>query len=200
MLAVDDLIGRLIDSLRYSRKLSNTYIVFTSDNGVPLGTHRRAHGKWSSYEEDIKVPLIVRGPGVPKGVKRKHIVLNNDFAPTFARLGRASVPSFVDGHSFVPLLQPSPPSPSAWRSTFLVEGERGGNDPSWPGYKGVRTTTHLLTKYADGERELYTLGVDPYELQNSYGTAPAELNQSLSSRLERLRDCARDGCRRAEGF
>jgi N-acetylglucosamine-6-sulfatase len=119
MLAVDDLIGRIVGSLRYSRKLSNTYIVFTSDNGVPLGTHRKNHGKWSAYEEDMRVPLMVRGPGVPKGVKRQHLVLNNDFAPTFARLGRVSTPGFVDGRSFVPLLQPGPPPPSNWLALGL---------------------------------------------------------------------------------
>ena len=90
MLAVDDLVGRLVDSLRYSRKLSNTYIVFTSDNGWSMGEHRRAKGKWSAYEEDIRVPLIVRGPSVPEGEVRTHMVLNNDFAPTFAQLGRGA--------------------------------------------------------------------------------------------------------------
>ena len=200
MLAVDDLIGRIVDSLSYSRKLSNTYIVFTSDNGVPLGTHRKDHGKWSAYEEDIRVPLMVRGPNVPRGASRAHMVLNNDFAPTFARLGRVSTPTFVDGRSFVPLLQPGPPPPSNWRSAFLVEGKRGGTDLSWPGYKAVRTRTHIWVEYASGERELYNLREDPYELQSLHQTAPSELKQYLSSRLDRLRGCARDGCRTAEGF
>jgi arylsulfatase A-like enzyme len=199
MLAVDDLIGRLIDSLRYSHKLSNTYIVFTSDNGWSMGEHRRPYGKWSSYEEDMKGPLIVRGPGVPKGVKRKHIVLNNDFAPTFARLGGASMPSFVDGRSFGPLLHPDPPPPSSWRSAFLEEAV-ASDDSGRPAYEAVRTNTQLWVEYADGGRELYDLGKDPYELQSQHNTAPADLKQSLSSRLERLRDCASDSCRNAEGF
>ena len=113
MLAVDDLVGRLVDSLRYSRKLSNTYIVFTSDNGWSMGEHRRAKGKWSAYEENIRVPLIVRGPSVPEGEVRTHMVLNNDFAPTFAQLGGVPTPSFVDGRYFVPLLHRDPPLPPA---------------------------------------------------------------------------------------
>jgi N-acetylglucosamine-6-sulfatase len=199
MLAVDDLIGRIVDSLRHSRKLSNTYIVFTSDNGVSLGTHRRNYGKWSAYEEDIRVPLIARGPGVPEGVERTHMVLNNDLAPTFARLGSVSPPSFVDGRSFVPLLQPGPPSPSRWRSAFLAEAvafQASGR----PAYNAMRTRTHLWVEYASGERELYNLKEDPYEVQSRHKTAPADLKRHLSSRLDRLRDCARDGCRNAEGF
>jgi N-acetylglucosamine-6-sulfatase len=200
MLAVDDLIGRVIESLKYSGKLSNTFIVFTSDNGATLGEHRRPGGKWSAYEEDMRVPLIVRGPGVPWGTKRTHMVLNNDFAPTFARLGRASVPSFVDGRSFVPLLRSGPPTPSNWRSTFLEEAiaHEGGNRPA---FKAIRTRGgYLWVEYASGERELYNLAQDRYELQSLHQTAPAELKQSLSSRLDWLRGCARDGCRNAEGF
>ena len=200
MLAVDDLIGRIVNSLKYSGKLSNTYIVFTSDNGIPLGTHRKNHGKWSAYEEDIGVPLMVRGPNVPQGVRRAHMVLNNDFAPTFARLGRVTPPAFVDVRSFVPLLQAGSPLPSNWRSGFLVEGRRGGTDPSWPGYKAIRTTDRLWVEYVSGKRELYNLKEDPYELQSQHQTAPADLKQNLSSRLDRLRGCARGGCRNAEGF
>src|SRR5215211_3964530 len=65
MLAVDDMIGQLVNALEESGELDNTYIFFTSDNGFHLGTHRLSIGKWTAYEEDIRVPLIVRGPGVP---------------------------------------------------------------------------------------------------------------------------------------
>jgi N-acetylglucosamine-6-sulfatase len=199
MLAVDDLVGRLIDSLRYSRKLSNTYIVFTSDNGWAMGEHRRARGKWSAYEEDMRVPLIVRGPGVPEGVERHHMVLNNDFAPTFAKLGGVPTPSFVDGRSFVPLLHRDPPRPSHWRSAFLEEAV-ASNVSDRPAFKAIRTTTRLWVEYANGERELYNLREDPYELQSRHQTAPADLKRHLSSRLDRLRECAREGCHNAEGF
>ena len=121
MLAVDEMIAQLVDSLRQSGELQNTYIFFTSDNGFHLGTHRLTAGKWTAYEEDIRVPLIVRGPGVPEGKKLEHLVLNNDLAPTFAELGGAQAPSFVDGRSLVPLLGEDPPSVDNWRSAFLVE-------------------------------------------------------------------------------
>ena len=121
MLAVDDMIGRLVDALRKNGELDNTYIFFTSDNGFHMGQHRLTTGKWTAYEEDIRVPLIVRGPGVPEGRTLPHLVLNNDFAPTFADLAGAKTPYFVDGRSLVPLLTDDLPSrmtggkPSSWR-------------------------------------------------------------------------------------
>jgi len=124
MLAVDDLIGRLVKRLRKSGELENTYILFTSDNGFVMGEHRRPQGKWSAYEEAMRVPLIVRGIGVPEGRTLPHMVLNNDFAPTFAALAWAKTPSFVVWRSFAPLLMsPWPPS-SKWRKAFLEEGPR----------------------------------------------------------------------------
>ena len=121
MLAVDEMIGRLVDALRESGELENTYLLFTSDNGFHLGQHRLTSGKWTAYEEDIRVPLIVRGPGVPEGRTLGHLVLNNDLAPTFADLGGAETPPFVDGRSLKPLLGDDPPSMEDWRQAFLVE-------------------------------------------------------------------------------
>ena len=121
MLAVDDMIGRLVGELQKSGELDNTYFFFTSDNGFHFGTHRLSVGKWTAYEEDISVPLIVRGPGVPKGRTLEHLVLNNDFAPTFADLGGAEIPDFVDGRTLRPLLSDDPPPTDDWRQAFLEE-------------------------------------------------------------------------------
>jgi len=128
MLAVDDMIGELVEALRKSGKLENTYIVFTSDNGFHLGQHRLGAGKWTAYEEDIRIPLVVRGPGVPEGETLRHMVLTNDLAPTFADLAGADIPSFVDGRSLKPLLTDEPTSLEDWRQRFLIEAvaERGG--------------------------------------------------------------------------
>jgi arylsulfatase A-like enzyme len=196
MMAVDDLVGKVVDSLRYSGKLSNTYIVFTSDNGMSMGEHGRDVGKWSAYEEDMKVPLIVRGPNVPEGVKRTHTVLNNDFAPTFAQLGRVSVPSFVDGRSFVPLLRSGPPAPSNWRSAFLEEAVANAVDR--PAFKAVRTHKHLWVEYANGERELYDLRRDPHQLQSRSPKDNQRLVRGLNNQLDRLATCKGEGCRAAE--
>ncbi|HEX5851300.1 MAG TPA: sulfatase, partial [Rubrobacter sp.] len=127
MLAVDDMVGDLFEALREAGELENTYIFFTSDNGFHLGQHRLGAGKWTAYEEDIRVPLIVRGPGVPEGRTLDHMVLNNDLAPTFADLAGAEAPGFVDGRSLVPLLDVSPTPEEGWRQRFLIEAvaERG---------------------------------------------------------------------------
>ncbi len=122
LLAVDEMIGDLVAELRKAGELDNTYIVFTSDNGFHMGEHRMLWGKWTAYEEDIRVPLIVRGPGVPAGRKLDHMVLNNDLAPTLADLAGAEAPPFVDGRSLAPLLTKDPPPPRDWRRAFLVEG------------------------------------------------------------------------------
>jgi N-acetylglucosamine-6-sulfatase len=137
MLAVDDMIGELIKALKESGELDNTYIFFTSDNGFHLGEHRLGAGKWTPYEEDIRIPLIVRGPGVGKGRTLHQMVLNNDLAPTIAELAGADAPSFVDGRSLVPLLreqpkagEPAAPLSKQWgeRRRFLIESvaERSG--------------------------------------------------------------------------
>jgi len=145
MLAVDDMIGDLIGALRKSGKLENTYIFFTSDNGFHLGEHRLSAGKWTPYEEDIRVPLVVREPGVPEGRTLHHMVLNNDLAPTFADLAGAETPSFVDGRSLQPLLTDDPTPPEDWRKRFLIEGvaERG-SAPS-PPFLNESEVTPLLT-------------------------------------------------------
>jgi N-acetylglucosamine-6-sulfatase len=121
MLAVDDMIGRVVGALRKSGELDNTYLFFTSDNGFHFGTHRLSVGKWTAYEEDIRIPLVVRGPGVPKGQTLSHLVLNNDFAPTFADLGGAEIPDFVDGRTLRPLLGDDPPPKDEWRQAFFEE-------------------------------------------------------------------------------
>ena len=99
--------------------LDNTYIVFTSDNGYHLGEHGIPLGKQSPYDESLRVPLIVRGPGVPAGAVVDAMALNIDLAPTFAELAGASPADFVDGRSLVPLLDGDPPA--EWRHGFLVE-------------------------------------------------------------------------------
>jgi arylsulfatase A-like enzyme len=117
--AIDDSVANLMDTLQRNGQLQNTYVVFTSDNGYHLGQHRMPAGKLTAYDEDIHVPLIVRGPGVPDRT-REQMVGNVDFAPTFADLAGVKPPKDVDGRSFAPLLG-SGPAPEHWRNAYLIE-------------------------------------------------------------------------------
>ncbi len=199
--AVDEAIEALIEALEAVGQLDNTYIFFTTDNGFHLGNHRLATGKVAPYEEDIRVPLIVRGPGVPAGRTVEHLTGNVDLAPTWAELAGVKAPDFVDGRSLVPLLGSNPPSADNLRQAFLLENgnlDRRSQGLAIPPYRAIRTEDYLYVEYNTGERELYDLNKDPYQLQNLSATADPNLLKQLSSRLAELRSCAAASCRAAE--
>jgi N-acetylglucosamine-6-sulfatase len=192
--SVDGMIGALIAALRDTNQLENTYIIFASDNGYYFGEHRRID-KSLAYEESIRIPLVVRGPGVP-AQKVNHLVLNNDFAPTVAQLAGLDPPGFVDGKSFVPLLRTEKPPLEAWRTGFLVEHVT-------PTYQALRTNDHTYVEWSNGVKELYDLEVDPYQLHNLLNSdlpnpPPKPDTTGLAAQLAALRDCRADQCRTAE--
>jgi N-acetylglucosamine-6-sulfatase len=204
LLAVDDLIEHVVDTLRQTGQLDNTYIVLTSDNGFHLGQHRLPQGKITAFEEDIRVPLVVRGPDVPAGKKVDDFAANVDLAPTFAKLGRAKAPSFVDGRSLEPALHGK--SGDAFRDAVFVEhfapgggqrrGRRGGGAP--PTYAAVRTDRYTYVGYDTGERQLYDLRADPDQLRNIVSTADPKLVDGLAEQLAALRTCKDQDCRAAD--
>ncbi len=99
--AVDRGVVRLVDQLAQTNQLDHTYIVFTSDNGFHQGQHRLPAGKQTAFEEDIRVPMVVRGPGVGAQTTDSSLVGNADLAPTFAAIAGVKAPAFVDGRSLV---------------------------------------------------------------------------------------------------
>jgi len=198
LLSLDEMVAGLVEELRAAGELENTYVFFTSDNGYHLGEHRIGLGKRTVYEEAVRVPLAVRAPGVPAGRAVEQMALNVDFAPTIAELAGVSAPSFVDGRSLVPLLGATPPA--TWRSDFLIEHWNGGGGGPWqvPTYAAVRTGTYKYVEYDNGERELYDLSSDPYELESQHDSVDPALVRELQSRLEALKECAGQSCREAE--
>lgn len=192
--AVDRAVRDLTEALAETGELNNTYIVFTTDNGYHMGEHRLEAGKYMPYKEDANFPMIVRGPGVAEGLERDELVLNTDFAPTVADLAGAPTPGFVDGRSFAPLLGNGE---APWRDAALMEGfpfTKAGR----PAFSGVWTETKdWYVEYEGGEKELYDVSADPYQLENLAGTRP-ETEAALSARLEALKTCARASCREAE--
>ena len=105
LMAVDDHVGDLVKTLRKTDQLKNTVIVFVSDNGWLQGQHRITGDKFLPYEESLRVPLIIRGPGVPKDQTVHGQVSNIDFAPTLLDLANAKAGRTQDGVSLLPTIR-----------------------------------------------------------------------------------------------
>src|SRR4051794_34258918 len=193
--AVDDALGAITDALAASGRLASTYVVFTSDNGFELGPHRIGGQKSTPYEETVRMPLYVRGPGVRAGIVLRHMVGNVDLAPTFAAWAGTTMPGVIDGRSFASLLRPGAPGPGAWRQAYPLDQLSRVGIPSW---QGVRTRRYTYVEYATGERELYDDNADPYQLRNFAATADPGLLARLARRTAALADCKGDGCRTFE--
>lgn len=192
MLAVDEMVDTLVAALSASGELAHTYIFLTSDNGFQQGEHRFGKGKGLSYDESVHVPLLVRGPGVPAGLTLDHLVSNVDFLPTWLELAGASASPGVDGRSLRPLLTAHPPAPAQWRPDLLVEFLETDSDEA-PRFWALRTPQWAYAEYDGGERELYDLKADPYQLDNRAGTAPDNV-AALARRLELLKHCSATNC------
>ncbi|MBI4338883.1 MAG: sulfatase-like hydrolase/transferase, partial [Chloroflexi bacterium] len=190
----DEAVERLVRALEEGGKLDQTVNLFTSDNGLHLGAHRIGNEKLTPYEESIRVPLIVCGPGVAEPGIRGHLALNIDLAPTIAELAGMAATRSRDGRSLVPLLGSNPPLPEAWRQDFLIENWEGGS-LQIPPYHALRTRDYLFVEYQTGERELYDLRTDPFQLESLHDQADPALIQRLSDRLNALRRCAGARCR-----
>lgn len=184
---VDDLVAELLAVLKETEQLERTYILYMTDNGYLLGEHRLV-GKGKPYEESVKTPLFVRGPGVPAGESRGQLLANVDIAQTLAELAGVSSPANADGRSFAPLL--SEGWSQEWRKALLFENAK---------WSGVRTERYAYFEHETGERELYDLQVDPYELKSIHESADPALLEDLRARLEALKDCAGNACREADG-
>jgi N-acetylglucosamine-6-sulfatase len=157
-------------------------IVYTSDNGFLWGEHRR-RGKIQFYEESIRVPLLVRAPGVEEpGRSDPSFALNIDLASTPSEFAGVRPALAQDGRSLVPLLRGRP---AGWRTDFLVEFL--GDLP--PPFEAVRTDGYVYAEYRNGWRELYDLSRDPNQLENVAGAPEfAAIRREMAGRLDALRN------------
>jgi N-acetylglucosamine-6-sulfatase len=190
--AVDEAVERLVGALEATGRLESTVILFLSYNGYLLGEHRWEE-KSVPYEESIRVPLVVRGPGFAAGATREELVGNVDLAPTLAVIAELGVPESVDGRP-LPMTTADPGSP---RQAILIEDLKRAGAEYW--YRALRTPSLLYAEYATGERELYDLAADPMQLTNVAGDPAAGAAVSaLSARLAVLAACGGAACRAAE--
>ncbi|MDQ2757189.1 MAG: sulfatase [Actinomycetota bacterium] len=199
----DDLVKGVVETLKTRGVLNRTVIVFTSDHGLSFGEHRWKESKNCAYEECIHVPLMVRYPGTTAGPVDNHVVTNVDLGTTIAALGRATPTRPQDGRSAVGLMSGTS---STWTDEALLQkpvispggGGVGGGEGGGPGatsdghpvtpYWGLRTDRYTYVEYLrTGERELYDLQTDPFQLQNVYGRpGTTAVTATLSTRLHQL--------------
>ncbi len=180
--SVDDSIGQLLEWLKANDLEKNTIVIYTSDNGFFLGEHG-LFDKRFMYEESLRIPFIVRWPGVIKPNTRiPQMVINTDFAPTFLDAAGLTTPSDMQGRSILPLLTGH--IPSDWRKSFYYRYYDYPSGHNTAKHLGVRTETHkLIYFWENDEWELFDLKADPHELHNLYGQPGQE---ELTERLKEL--------------
>jgi len=188
LLAVDDLVERIVSKLSAEGVLDNTVLMFTSDNGLFHGEHRIKNGKSKVYEEDVHMPLLIRGDGFPPGVTRNQFVANIDLAPTLVDLADASPRRTMDGRSLLPLAQNATLAASR---NLLIETLQ---------YKAVRNKSFLYVEHSNGERELYdlrkgTANYDPFQLRSRHASSLYnQIKTQLRTTLSKLRTCSGTSC------
>jgi arylsulfatase A-like enzyme len=204
--SVDELVESVVRRLEQYDLLDNTYIFYTTDNGYHLGHHRLGPGKECGFEEDINIPLIIRGPGVPTNKTTEIVTTHTDLSPTFLELAGARPRDTFDGLA-IPLKESSIEDAVSTRQEHVtVEfwGLAAFEGKSWDRqqffvnntYKAVRLVgkTHNLyySVHCTHEHELYDLNTDPYQINNLLAPDSAATHASgfpiekIVSRLDSL--------------
>ena len=193
--SVDRAVGSLVQRLRDNGELDNTLVVFTSDNGYLLGEHGLLK-KSLPYEESVRVPLVVRGPGFAEGAEVSVPVSHADLTPTFVRVADAEARRPQDGVSLFRVLAGG----ASWnRREILLQYEAPGvvrgKRMRWAGLRGTRWA---YFEYANGERELYDMRRDPFQLHNVVDRREqAARVRGLHRQLAVLGECSGRACSRS---
>eukprot|EP00051_Salpingoeca_urceolata_P029152 m.489072 g.489072 ORF g.489072 m.489072 type:complete len:680 (+) comp26352_c0_seq1:136-2175(+) len=201
LLDLDHMLDVILTGLEQRGLLDTTYIFFTSDNGYHLGEAKMPFGKGEPYETDIRLPMVVRGPGVPKNVNVTLPTTHLDITATIVELAGAAehAPSSLDGKSFAKQLtmQP-PPEPAAWRTHSY--SEFFANDNTWAMVR-VTNATHTFSLHrwcsGDNETEVFDLLSDPWQKANRFGTGDAFSAAAVSQYLPlvaALHECKGSNC------
>ncbi len=208
LLAVDEAVRDIVESLKRNGVLDKTYILFTSDNGFFQGEHRVRAGKMLVYDPSTAVPLLLRGPGIPRHAVSDELVTNEDIAPTLMKVARARPGKFVDGRSLLPFAR----NPALRSQRPLLHETGGVKQASVPEqdtgpvtqlkrirtYAAVRTRRYLWVEYRNGARELYDRVRDPAQLHSVHADPRyAAAAAALHNQVIRLKHCRARSCRAA---
>ncbi|MPZ63039.1 MAG: sulfatase-like hydrolase/transferase [Propionibacteriales bacterium] len=192
--SVEDSVARTMAALKKAGELDETLIIFASDNGYLLGEHKLS-GKNIGYEPALRVPMFMRGPGVPAGRTIKDVVSIVDIGATIAHVAGADPTVRLDGRNLTAISRGQRPG---W-NTMLIEGGSSGTDAKgrWR-YIGVRTSRYTYIQWRQtGEVELYDRRRDPDQLTNVAGTrAYSKVETEMRHRLSELERCEGAECRR----
>ncbi len=164
---VDESVGRLMKTLDETGLADNTIVIYCSDQGFYIGDHGWYDKRWM-YEESLKMPFIVKWPGVTKpGARNKQLIQNLDYAETFLDIAGAKIPDDMQGASLVPLLKGQ--TPKDWRTSIYYHYYEYPSVHMVPRHYGIRTQRYkLMHFYQFDEWEFYDLKTDPDELSNLY--------------------------------
>jgi arylsulfatase A-like enzyme len=186
---IDVNVGELRAYLATSGLAANTVVIFAADNGFLLGEHFLS-GKYLSYEQSIRVPLMMEGPGLPAGVVDASLVSNLDWAPTILDLAGVEIPAAMEGRSLLERLDGTPPED--WRQAVYIRNH-AGNGNRW---YGIRTSRYKLIHHDRvHEWELIDLQEDPLELTNVYGDEQyADVVAALETEMASLGVPSRHRC------
>lgn len=200
--SVDDMVSQVLNALKEYNLHENTIIIFTSDNGFFHGEHRKSGDKQEIYDESIRVPLVIRGPGFNENTAVNQMVLNVDLTASILEwTGAKPTNRVLDGRSINPLLTSNSNTLSQfpWRSAFLVEGidSRGWlTDSQKRRVSGIRSNRYMYAEHIQYntsnvmEYELYDMSRDPYQMVNRYTDSQYESVKSWMQGLhQKLRGC-----------
>jgi N-acetylglucosamine-6-sulfatase len=192
MWTLDQQVARTLRAIEESGEAARTVVVFTSDNGFFLGEQRMRQGKVLPYEPVLRVPLLIRGPGIPAGERRTDPFTSIDLAPTLAAMAGATPSHRVDGVSMAGVARHGD---RGWRRPVLVETGPVRDSRRLRFLLGLRTPRYLYVDIAWGGRELYDLRRDPRQYHNLAGErAYSDVQRMLARALARVRDCEGAQC------
>lgn len=189
---VDESVGTLMDTIDQLGLTENTIVIYSSDQGFYIGDHGWFDKRWM-YDESLKMPFIVKWPGVIKpGSVNEDFVQNLDYAETFLEIAGAEIPADMQGKSLVPLLKGQ--HPDDWRKSIYYHYYEYPSVHMVPRHYGVRSHQFKLMRFYEfDEWEFYDLVNDPDELTNQYRNPEYQDSiAEMKSELDRLRDVYED--------